>query len=65
MRFEERSQIATTLVDIVSKHFWNSNELQSLYHVEMGYETQEMPEDVREHLRRIRNKTDQTYQIYP
>ena len=65
MRFEERSQIATTLVDIVSNHFWNSNELQSLYHVEMGYETQETPEDVREHLRHIRNKTTRHIRFTP
>lgn len=65
MRFEQRSQVATTLVDIVSKHFWNSNELQSLYHVEMGYETQEIPEDVREHLRHIRNKTTRHIRFTP
>ena len=44
-------KFATTPVDIVSNHYWNTNKLQSLYHVEMGYETQEMPEDVSEHLR--------------
>ena len=65
MPFEERSQVATTLVDIVSKHFWNSDELQSLYHVEMGYETQEIPEDIREHLRHIRNKTTRHIRFVP
>ena len=65
MPFEERSQVATTLVDIVSKHFWDSNELQSLYHVETGYETQEMPENVREHLRHIRNKTTRHIRFTP
>ena len=65
MLFEERSQVATTLVDIVSKHFWNSDELQSLYHVEMGYETQEIPEDIREHLRHIRNKTTRHIRFVP
>ena len=65
MKFEERSQASITLVDIVSKYFWNSKELQSLYHVEMGYETQEMPEDVREHLRHIRNKTTRHIRFTP
>ena len=65
MPFEERSQVATTLVDIVNKHFWNTNELQSLYHVEMGYETQKIPEDIREHLRHIRNKTTRHVRFVP
>lgn len=65
MPFEERSQVSITLIDIVSKHFWNSNALQSVYHVETGYETQEMPEDVREHLRHIRNKTTRHIRFTP
>ena len=65
MKFEERSQASITLIDIVSKHFWDSNELQSLYHVETGYETQEMPENVREHLRHIRNKTTRHIRFTP
>ena len=65
MPFEERSQVATTLVDIISKHFWDSNVLQSVYHVETGYETQEMPENVREHLRHIRNKTTRHIRFTP
>ena len=65
MPFEERSQVATTLVDIVSKHFWDSDALQSVYHIEIGYETQEIPEDVREHLRHIRNKTTRHIRFTP
>ena len=65
MSFEERSQASITLIDIVQKHFWDSNVLQPLYHVEMGYETQEMPEDVREHLRHIRNKTTRHIRFTP
>ena len=65
MLFEERSQASTTLIDILNKHFWNSNALRSLYHVETGYETLEMPEDVREHLRHIRNKTTKHIRFTP
>lgn len=65
MQFEERSQASITLIDIVNKYFWDSNALQSLYHVETGYETQEMPEDVREHLRHIRNKTTRHIRFTP
>ena len=65
MPFEERSQVSITLIDIVQKHFWDSNALQSVYHVETGYETQEMPEDVREHLRHIRNKTTRHIRFTP
>ena len=65
MQFEERSQASITLVDIVKTHFWDSNALQSLYHVETGYETQGMPEDVREHLRHIRNKTTRHIRFTP
>ena len=65
MPFEERSQAATTLIDIVSKHFWGSNALHALYHVEMGYETQTIPKDVREHLRHIRNKTTRHIRFTP
>ena len=65
MPFEERSKIATNLVNIVNKHFWNSNALQSLYHVEMGYETQQIPKEVREQLRYIRNKTTRHVRFTP
>ena len=65
MPFEERSQVATTLVDIVSKHFWNSDALQSVYHVETGYETQEIPEDVKELLQDIYNKTTRHLRFVP
>lgn len=65
MQFEERSQASITLVNILNKHFWNSNALQSLYHVETGYETLEMPEDVREYLRHIRNKTTKHVRFTP
>lgn len=65
MLFEERSQASTTLIDILNKRFWNSNALQSLYHVETGYETLEMPKDVREHLRHIRNKTTKHIRFTP
>ena len=65
MQFEERSQASITLVNILNKHFWNSNALQSLYHVETGYETLEMPEDVRENLQHIRNKTAKHIRFTP
>lgn len=65
MQFEERSQASITLVDIVKTHFWSSNALQSVYHVETGYETQGMPEEVREHLRHIRNKTTRHIRFTP
>ena len=65
MPFEQRSETSITLIDIVRQHFWDSNELQSLYHVETGYETQEMPEEVREHLRKIRNKTTRHIRFTP
>ena len=65
MPFEERSQVSITLIDIVRKHFWDSNELQSLCHVETGYETQEIPEDVRSLLRNIRNKTTRHIRFTP
>ena len=65
MPFEERSQVSIILIDIVQKHFWDSDALQSIYHVETGYETQEMPEEVREHLRHIRNKTTRHIRFTP
>ena len=65
MAFEDRSQASITLIDIVQKHFWDSNALRSVYHVETGYETQEIPEDVREHLRHIRNKTTRHIRFTP
>ncbi len=65
MPFEERSQASITLIETVSKHFWNSTVLQSLYHIETGYETQNIPEDVREHLRHIRNKTTRHIRFTP
>lgn len=65
MSFEDRSQASITLIHTVQKHFWDSNALQSIYHVETGYETQNMPKDVQEHLRHIRNKTTRHIRFTP
>ena len=70
MGFKERSSVADLLIGIVRNHFWDSNELQqSLYHADTGYETQvaeEMPKDIRESLRKIReNETVRHIRFVP
>ena len=68
MQFKQRSRLSTILIDIVKKWFWNTDELQSLYHADTGYEMQtgkEMPKDIRELLRKIYNKTTRHIRFTP
>ena len=65
MEFEQRAGVSNTLIDIVKKHFWDGHELQqSLYHVDTGYETH-IPENIRDLLRDVYNKTTRHLRFTP
>ena len=62
MEFQDRTDASNILIQIVKQHIWDN--LPTLYHVEMGYETH-IPDRVREALRYVRNVTARHVRFAP
>ena len=54
MEFQDRTDASNILIRVAEQHIWDN--LPTLYHVEMGYETH-IPDRVREALRYVRTAT--------